>query len=184
MSDILWAAIIAVAGSSITGAIAYFASIRTASEQTRRERARLRDEHRESDRRARRDVYVQYLACVERLDATISMYARPVEREQWETWLYDFRAAQVAVRVVESPAVRDARRELGGMLEQLAPEVERRADAGQPMQDALGIPYMEMRSRLAKAGGRLGDAMRDDLAFADDLQDAAPPPSSLTGRAG
>lgn len=42
------------------------------------------------------------------------------------------------------------------------------ADRGMPMSDALGYPYVAAREELHKAGRTLGNALRDDLAFAAD----------------
>lgn len=120
----------------------------------------------------RRDAYAGYIAAVERLDAIVSMYARPVERAAWEDWLYSFRAAQVATQLVESDEVRTARRAFGELFGELAPEVERRAGAGEPMQDALGVAYIQMRDRLGPAGRALSDATRADVAFAPDAPDS------------
>lgn len=121
-----------------------------------------------SDRRVRREAYTSYLGCVERLDAMVSMYARPAERNHWESWLLEFRAAQVAVRLVESQSVLKARQRFGKLLLDLAPDVENGFNAGHPMQDALGVPYMRIHDDLTNAGRLLGDAMAQDLAYAHD----------------
>src|SRR3954467_7312192 len=88
MSDVIWAAIIAVAGSGITGTIAFKGAIASAKESTKRELARLRDEHREADRRVRRDAYVAVLNSGEELDLVTSRFTpEPTSTKPCVGWL-------------------------------------------------------------------------------------------------
>jgi hypothetical protein len=168
MSDVIWAAIIAVAGSGITGTIAFKGAIASAKESTKRELARLRDEHREADRRVRRDAYVAVLNSWEELDLLTSRFTPEPTRDDFDGWLRGFRASGVGAQVVESEDVKAARKRMGKLVDKLAAETVRRLDAGQEMDDALGQPYVAMRAELNEAGNALNDAMRRDLAFVAD----------------
>jgi predicted NAD/FAD-binding protein len=183
MSDVIWAALVAVVGSGITGLIAYKAASRqadvaitTAEQRATVELAkvtadndRLRREHLEADRQVRRDAYQRLLVAIEQFDVLTSAYTPAPDRAALDAWLATFRAAGVSVRLVESESVREARRAVDAVMDRLAPEVQARTDAGESMEDALGIPYVAAQPQFAAAGKALGDAMRADLAYAPDV---------------
>ena len=165
MSDVVAAALIA-AGVGVIGYVAtVVVALITTGRQTKADADRLRDEHREADRRVRRDAYARMLVAIEALDLLTSRYTDPPTRETFDAWLRDFRAATIDVRLVESPKVVTARRDMGDLIDTVADEAMRRLERGEPMEDAIGIPYLELRVDLASAGRALGNAMRDDLAF-------------------
>ena len=79
-------------------------------------------------------------------------------------------AGEVHVRLVESPAVKAARRQMDDVFNELQPKIEAALDAGAPMENALGYHYVEMRPQFAEAGRALGNAMHADLAYAADAE--------------
>jgi hypothetical protein len=121
----------------------------------RADAARLAAEHREADRRVRRDAYARLLSALEQLDMLTSAYTEAPTREDFDAWLREFRSAGVGVRLVESDEVRAARSRVGEVLGELADE-------------ALGLPYVQMQPRTHEVARALGTAMRDDLAFTAD----------------
>lgn len=168
MSDVVAAALIAASIGVIGNGLTPFVALTATARQSRADADRLRDEHREADRRVRRDAYARLLVALERLDLLTSAYTPPPTVVAYEEWLQEFRAAGVGVRLVESQAVGEARRAVARVLDALVGEVMRRTDAGQAMEDALGIPYVATRPAMHAAGRELGNAMRSDLAFAAD----------------
>src|SRR4051812_32650509 len=111
MSDVIWAAIIAVGGSGTTGMIAYRATlaqtgatIATARSQAevelakvRAELDRLREQHREDERRNRQGTYHRLLAVLDRFD-TMGTGFHPSD-EQFEQVLAEFNHLTGAVRL-------------------------------------------------------------------------------------
>jgi hypothetical protein len=150
------------------------AAVAIQAEQARHdsEMARLGREHLQADRQVRRDAYANWLTAIERFDTFTSDYTPPPTREALAEWLATFRRTMVHVRLVESPAVKAARRQMDNVFNALQPKIEAALDAGAPMEDALGYPYVEMRPQFSQAGRALGDAMHDDLAYAAHASDA------------
>jgi hypothetical protein len=146
------------------------ASVTIEAERTRHdsEMARLERDHLEAYRQVRREAYANWLATIEQFDTFTNDYTPAPTREALAEWLVNFRRSMIHVRLVESPAVRAARREMDAVFNQLQPKIEAALDAGAPMEDALGFPYVEMRPQFAEAGRALGDAMHADLAYAHD----------------
>lgn len=165
VSDVVAAALIAASVGVIGNALTAFVALTTTARHTRADAARLRDEHREADRRVRRDAYQRLLVTLESLDLLSSHYTAAPTREDFERWLRDSRAAGVGVQLVESSEVRAARKRVGELLDDLANEVMHRIEAGQSIEVALGHSYIKMRPAMNERGRALGDAMRDDLAF-------------------
>jgi hypothetical protein len=69
------------------------------------------------------------------------------------------------VRLVETPAVRQARRGVNAIIDEINAPAEDAIFRGSPIRDALGTPYVANRDQLLAAGRALADAMRDDLGF-------------------
>lgn len=117
MTDVVAIALITGGLGVAGGAMTALVSLRTGAQQRRAERDRLRDEHREADRRVRRDAYALLLIAIEQLDMLTSAYTPPPTLDAFHEFLAHFRAAGVAVRLVDSPAVRDARSAFGAVLD-------------------------------------------------------------------
>jgi hypothetical protein len=168
MSDVVAIALITGGLGLAASGITAFVSIKTGAQQRRAERDRLHDEHREADRRTRRDAYARLLTAIEQLDMLVSAYTPPPTLDGFREFLADFRAAGVAVRLVESPAVHDARAAFGQVLDGVAVKVMDNVEKNVPMIDALGVPYVQARDEMLRTGRALGNAMADDLAYAAD----------------
>lgn len=165
VSDVIWATGIAVAGSAITGVIALAGTRFAAIESTRREAQSLRAEHREADRQVRREAYAGFLANIEELDTLTSVLTPDPTLDSWTGWLWRHRTAGVALRLVESPEVREARQGWARVLGKLTPQVMAGFHNGLTITDALGVPYVAAQSEFAAAGKALADAMAADLGY-------------------
>ncbi len=172
MSDVVAAALIAAGVGVIGNAVTFAVAITTTARQTKADADRLRAEHREDDRRLRRDAYARLLNALERLDAMNSAYIPAPTLDALEAWLMEFRAASVGVQLVASPEVAEARKAIADVLDSLTQEVMERTEMGQPMNMALGVPYVQTRPRLNEVGKALGKAMREDLAYHADADQA------------
>lgn len=186
MSDVVWAALIAVGGSLATGSVTAFFAYKGASRQAdvaiaaskaqsatelakvAAENDRLRRGHLESDRLLRRDAYRKLILSIEQLDVLTSGLTPPVDRDSLSKWLLESRAAGAEVRLVESEAVRDARRAYGDVINEVGAAYAELTEQGEPVEDAWGVPYVAAHQRLQQTGSALGKAMRDDLAYARD----------------
>jgi hypothetical protein len=90
MSDVIWAALLAVAGSGITGLIGYLTALRNAGVQENAaltqakvvlakvdaENERLRQQYREDERRNRQGTYHRFLATLDRFDLLATGFAQ------------------------------------------------------------------------------------------------------------
>src|SRR4051794_27846210 len=165
MSDVVAAAVIAallgIAGNGVTA----FVTLRVTARQTRADADRLFAEHAEADRRGRREAYAQMLNVLERLDLMFSTYAIESSTEDLDAWLREFRAAAVAVSLVESEVISTRRAELARLLDRLALDIDRRVQAESSMAEAFAVSYVAVHDDFTAAGHALGRAMRDDLGF-------------------
>jgi hypothetical protein len=169
MSDVIAAALIAAGASTIVAAVGYVVTYRVAKLSVFTEDARLRHEAQleqtrlEIDARAiRRADYLKLLDHIEALDLMTSDDTEPPTREAFADWLIAFRQRTTAARLLESPQVADARRELSKVIDKLAERMQRFPPTA-PFEDRLGYPYVELREQLYRTGRALSQAMRDDL---------------------
>ena len=169
MSDVLAAALIAGGFSTIVAVVASVVTYKVAKLSSFTEEARLRHEAQleetrlEIDARAtRRADYLKLLDHIEALDLMTSDYTEPPTREAYADWLATFRQRHTAVRLLESPEVEEARRELSKVIDVLAERMERFPPEA-PFDDRLGYPYVEMREEFQRTGNALSQAMRNDL---------------------
>jgi hypothetical protein len=182
VSDIIWAAIVAVAGSLLTGVIASVTTYRisrhqsdvalaTVREQTGVELAklgaendRLTAQHQEDQRRSRQELYVRLIAVIDEIDRQGSG-GWPVTDQEYNATHEEFTSLYATFVLFGAERVVDA---AGSVVSELA-------DAGHALsalvQENPETPRAELwvraygprRSDLINAQARLVVAMRQDL---------------------
>jgi hypothetical protein len=183
MSDVIWAALIAVAGSGITGGIAYRAAVRqaavaiatakqnadtaiaTAKESARvelakveAENARLRAQHREAERQHRQGTYHRFLAVLDRFDMIATGF--PAPDESFEAALVEFNALYGGIHLFGAEPVREAT----GPLVELLGLVGAESGEGS-FSERFTRGYLRHREAVIAATFHVTEAMRADVAI-------------------
>jgi hypothetical protein len=171
MDNVIWAALIAVSGSALTGGVAAWASTTVARGQqavelgkVEAERDRLRYQHAEAERSNRQGTYHRLLAVLDRFD----MYATgwtPPEALSYEALLEEFNLLLSGVFLFGDERVTDA---LGPITQRLV-EVGS-AMAADPEPDVwkkFSAAYLPRREGVIEAQMHLTRAMRADVNLAD-----------------
>lgn len=159
VSAALIAAGIAIAGNITVVLVSRYSSRKSVEADLRR----LQTEYDEADRQVRRDAYGDLMRALERLDALVSVYTVNLTMDMIEEWLHQYREANLTVRLIESPLVGDARRNVSKVLDALSAELERRQGV---VPDKFAGTYTDFRDQMLSAGTAMANAMRDDLRFA------------------
>jgi hypothetical protein len=175
VDNVIWAALIAVAGSGITGGIAAWASTGVARGQqavemqkVQAERDRLLAENGEDDRRQRRTVYRDYLALLNRLDMYSSGWPPDVE---FADLLHQLNDLNAAVDLLGSAGTRTASNAFTIEMARIADHMLGRSE---PTVWGRWVPaYQEHRPELLTTMLALSGEMRRDIAHArEPLTDA------------
>jgi hypothetical protein len=180
MDNVIWAALIAVAGSGLTSTVAVWASTRVARGQhgvelarITGERDRLQDAHDEVERRNRQDMYLRLQAVLNRWD----MYATgwpPRDDETYTASLDEYNTLHAAILTLGSQAVADALGPVTDRLTLLGADMAAQ-HAGQHW-ERFANAYPPHRNALIEATANLVLAMRADVALVDRRGAAAPGP--------
>jgi hypothetical protein len=181
VSDVIWAAIVDVAGSLLTGAIASVTTYRisrhqsdvalaTVREQTSvelaklgAENARLRTQHQEEQRRDRQGIYVRLIGIIDQIDRQGSDW--PVADDEFDAAHEEFNAPYASLVLFGAEGVVDA---AGDVVTELATaghtlSVLVQEDPTTRRAEAWVRAYDPHRSDLINAQSRLVVAMRNDL---------------------
>jgi hypothetical protein len=181
MSDVIWAAIVAVGGSLLTGVIASITTYRisrhqsevalaTVREQTSIELAklgaeneRLRAQHQEEQRRERQATYLRLTAVIDEIDRQGSDW--PATDEELEAIQDEFNSLYATLVLFGTESVVDA---AGDVVTELAVAghtlaVLVRDEPGTPRTELWLRAYEPHRADLINAQSRLTVAMREDL---------------------
>jgi hypothetical protein len=180
MSDVIWAAIIAVAGSGIVAFIGARTTqrvalrnsetaIATAERQAAVELAkvqaeldRLRAEHREAERSNRQGTYHRTLAVLDRLDMFATGY-HPDDEKEYTVALEEFNTLAGGIRLFGAEPVREALRGVREETERLGAGISEYMGAGLTYSAAFGAAYRERRDEINAAADNLTEAMRADV---------------------
>jgi hypothetical protein len=182
MSDVIWAAIIAVLGSGLTGGIAARATywvakrssdtaIATADKQAEVELAkvqgeldRLREQQRQAERSSRQGTYQRTLAVLDRLDMFATGY-NPEREADHMAALEELNNMIGGIHRFGAQAVRDALSPLSEALERLGAHISKlqREAPGMPYAVAYGAAYRSRREEMTDPAAHLTEAMRDDV---------------------
>jgi len=168
MSDVIWAAIIAVAGAGITGTIAATVSIKLSASQrdielakVTGERDRLRDQFLEEERRGRQGMYQGLLGILDKLD----MYGTgwpPRDDETFEKVLEEFNGFMGAIYLTGHDGVADKLDPLTTSFGALGADMVRLPGEGSRWERFQSV-YPKHRKALIASTHQLILAMRADV---------------------
>jgi hypothetical protein len=180
MSDVVWAAIIAVAGS---GTVAYVGArttqavarrtsetaIATAERQAAVELAKLQGdldrvhvEQRHAERSNRQGTYHRTLAVLDRLDMFATGY-HPEDEKEYTLALAEFNTLAGGIRLFGAEPVREALHGLRAETERLGGGIAEYQAEGLTFSAAFGRAYRERRNEINAAADNLTEAMRADV---------------------
>jgi hypothetical protein len=184
VTDVIWAAAIAVVGSALAGGIAAYASTAVARGQqavelqkVNADRDRLRDQYGEDERRQRQAVYRDLLALLNRFDMYSTGWPPDVEFAHLLSQLNDLTAA---IELLGPPEVRAASH---GLHQDLGAIGQSMLDQPEATVWGKWVPaYVQHRTRLMETAESLAEAMRADVGFHRDAplseKSAGPRPES------
>lgn len=177
MSDIIWAAIVAVAGSAISGSIAGFIAYKVAErqanvtestvelnarielEKVQAENERLRNQHREAERQNRQGTYHRFLSVLDRIDMMATGF--PGTDEQFEATVAEYNFLHGGIHLFGDERVREA---LGPVVEGIARAAGSASDAGSVV-ERFNRGYKPLRVPIIQAEFELIEAMRADISI-------------------
>lgn len=182
MSDVIWAAIIAIAGSGMVafiGARTTQAVARRTSEtaiatsdrqadvelaKVKAELQRLREEYREAERSNRQGTYHRMLAILDRMDLFATGF-HPKDEGEYGRALETFNNMVGGIHLFGAQPVRDALGPLAEEMERLGERIaeRQRTDPHEPYTVAYGAAYREHRGQMIAATADLTMAMRADV---------------------
>ncbi len=172
MSDVFWAAIIAGSVGLIGNVTTYFTAKRGAAatvataersaavelERIRAENERLRDQHREDERRNRQGTYHRMIAVLDRLDYYATGY--PPRDEQYDETVAEFNYLYGGILLFGPPSVTN---EVGPLLQILSEVGRGMAAAEGTRAERWREAYLPRRDDFTRAQGRLVAAMHADV---------------------
>jgi hypothetical protein len=175
MDNVIWAALIAIGGSGVTGGIAAYASTTVARGQQNvelgklgAERDRLAFQHAEQERSNRQGTYHRLLAVLDRFDIYATGWPPP-EGLPYEALLEEFNLLLSGIYLFGDEQVTDA----------LGPITDRLTRVGSAMAADMAEPdvwkrfaaaYRPLRAGVIEAQMKLTLAMRADINLADQGQ--------------
>lgn len=183
MSDVIWAALIAVGGSSMTGALAYLGArlqagvARAASfnqaqielSKVEAENQRLREQLQEPERQNRQTTYHRLVTSLDRFDSWATGFGGDVDDETYDAAIAEFYYLMGAVNLFGAQQVRDAAGEvaeqLGRVGAAMAETIKRAGNSGTELSkvDAFIVGYAPQRLAVIDATAALIEAMRSDV---------------------
>jgi hypothetical protein len=181
MSDVIWAAIIAVVGGAISGSIAGWVGFKVAQVQTaltkqtisshervelakvKAENERLRDQHHEVERQHRQGTYHRFLAVIDAIDRIGTGMPVPTDDEFTAT-LQEFNYLHGGIHLFGDDRVRDA---LGPLIDLLEKAGEGNVQYASSV-ERFRRGYIPHRHAVISAQYAIIEAMRADVTIFPD----------------